>query len=107
MNVMHEVSVQELEALKDSNAEFFLLDVRDQWEFDECNLGGHLIPLVELPKRLNELDPNQHIIVHCQMGGRSSRATAFLQDQGFKQVSNLKGGIKAWISEIDPSLFKE
>ncbi|MDR3492215.1 MAG: rhodanese-like domain-containing protein [Gammaproteobacteria bacterium] len=101
---LHEVSVQELQAMKESGADIFILDVRDQWEFDKCNLGGHLIPIKELPERLNELDPNKHIIVHCQMGGRSSRAAMFLMERGFKNVSNLHGGIKAWATEIDPNM---
>jgi sulfur-carrier protein adenylyltransferase/sulfurtransferase len=103
-HMINEVSVQELKNLKETGADIFILDVRDQWENDICNLGGHLIPLKELPTRLNELNPNQHIIVHCQMGGRSSRAAAYLQEQGFKQVSNLRGGIKAWATEIDPDM---
>jgi rhodanese-related sulfurtransferase len=102
--MIHEVSVQELQSLKESGADIFILDVRDQWEHDICNLNGHLIPLKELPNRLNELNPVQHIIVHCQMGGRSSRAALYLQEQGFKQVSNLRGGIKAWATEIDPNM---
>ena len=101
---LHEVSVQELEALKNIGADFFLLDVSDPWEYEICNLEGHLIPIKELPARLNELNPNQHIIVHCQMGGRSSRAAAFLLEQGFTKVSNLRGGIKAWATEIDPNM---
>jgi rhodanese-related sulfurtransferase len=96
-----EISVQELEALKAVDPDCFILDVRDQWEFAEYNLGGHLIPLAELPARLGELDKNQEIIVHCQMGGRSSRAVAYLLDQGFTKVKNLRGGIKAWEQEID------
>lgn len=103
MNI-HEVSVQELQALKEANADFFLLDVREPEEFNTCNLGGHLIPLKELPARLGELNPNQHIIIHCQGGGRSSRAVQFLQEHGFTNVSNLKGGIKAWAKEIDPNM---
>ena len=101
---IHEVSVQELQDLKESGADFFLLDVRDPWENEICNLGGHLIPIKELPDRLKELNPNQHIIVHCQMGGRSSRAAAYLLEQGFTKVSNLRGGIKAWATEIDPNM---
>ncbi len=106
MNVedLHQVTVQELQALKESNADFFLLDVRDAWENEICNLDGHLIPIKELPNRLNELNPEQHIIVHCQMGGRSSRAALYLIEQGFKNVSNLQGGIKAWATEIDPKM---
>src|SRR5437773_5389436 len=99
-----EISVQELQALKESQADFCLLDVRDESEFDVCNLEGRLIPLAELPKRLNELNREQQIIVHCQGGGRSSRAVAFLLEQGFSDVRNLRGGIRAWAQEIDPKM---
>jgi rhodanese-related sulfurtransferase len=99
-----EISVQELKALKDAKTDFFILDVRDPWENEVCNLGGHLIPLAELPDRLTELDRKKMIIVHCQMGGRSSRAVAFLLEQGFQNVRNLRGGIKAWAREIDPNM---
>jgi rhodanese-related sulfurtransferase len=102
--MMPEISVQELQALRDADADFMILDVRDPWEFEERNLGGHLIPIKELPNRLQELDKNKQIIVHCQMGGRSSRATAYLLEQGFKNVFNLRGGIQAWAREIDPNM---
>ncbi len=103
MNVP-EITVQELRALREAKADFFLLDVRDPWEYEERNLGGHLIPLRELPDRLHELDPKKPIIVHCQMGGRSSRAVAYLLENGFTDVRNLRGGIQAWAKEIDPSM---
>lgn len=99
-----EISVQELQALREAKADFTLLDVRDKWEYDVCNLGGKLIPLSELPERMKELNPNQQIIVHCQMGGRASRAVAYLLENNFKNVSNLRGGIKAWAKEIDPTM---
>ena len=97
--MINEISVQELQDLRESGADIVIVHVRDPWEHDICNLGDLLIPLKELPNRLNELNRDKHIIVHCQMGGRSSRATAYLQEQGFKQVSNLRGGIKAWAAE--------
>lgn len=99
-----EISVQELQALKESGADFIILDVRDLWEYQICNLGGQLIPYRELPLRFTELDREKQIIVHCQMGGRSSRAVAFLLEQGFTKVFNLRGGIKAWTAEIDPKM---
>jgi rhodanese-related sulfurtransferase len=102
-----EISVHELQALREAKSNFLILDVRDPWEYEEYNLGGHLIPLKELPDRLNELDPKQQIIVHCQMGGRSSRAVTFLLEQGFKNVHNLRGGIKAWGREFDPNMPQE
>lgn len=101
-----EISVQELEALRNANADVFILDVRNPDEFALCNLNGHLIPFNELPARLNELDPNAHIVVHCHAGGRSRRATEFLLQQGFKKVFNLRGGITAWANEIDPTMAK-
>jgi sulfur-carrier protein adenylyltransferase/sulfurtransferase len=102
-----EVSVQELEALYKANADIFILDVRNPDEYAICHLeDSHLIPLKELPSRLNELNPNQHIIIHCHAGGRSRRATEFLIQQGFKNVCNLRGGITAWANEIDSVMAK-
>lgn len=103
---VREISVQELEALRNANADFFLLDVRNPDEYATYNLGGHLIPFSELPLRLEELNPEQQIIIHCQSGGRSKRATEFLMSQGFRHVFNLKGGAMAWANEIDTSIKK-
>ncbi len=99
-----EISVQELQALRQADADFFLLDVRNPNEYAICHLNGHLIPLNELPSRLNELNPEQHIVVHCHAGGRSARATEFLIQHGFKNVCNLRGGVTAWSNEIDPAM---
>src|SRR5687767_10381591 len=96
-----EITVQELEALKNAGADVFILDVRNPDEYAIANLGGHLIPINELPMRLDELNKNQHIVVHCQAGGRSKRATEFLLSQGFTHVQNLKGGMNAWLTEIE------
>jgi rhodanese-related sulfurtransferase len=101
-----EISVQELDALRKANADIFILDVRNPDEFALCNLNGHLIPFNELSTRLDELNPEQKIIIHCHAGGRSRRATEYLIQQGFKQVFNLRGGITAWANEIDPAMPK-
>lgn len=101
-----EISVQELEALRNANADFLLLDVRNADEYALCNLDGKLIPMNELPDRINELDKTQQIIIHCHAGGRSRRATEFLIQQGFEKVFNLRGGITAWANEIDPKMPK-
>jgi rhodanese-related sulfurtransferase len=101
-----EISVQELDALRQAGADVFILDVRNPDEFAICNLSGHLIPFAELPTRLNELNPKQHIVIHCHAGGRSRRATEYLLSQGFKNVQNLRGGITAWANEIDPKMRK-
>jgi adenylyltransferase/sulfurtransferase len=81
--------------------------VRERSEAAICSLpGARLIPLGELSRRLDELDPSAEIVVHCKSGGRSARAVAMLEEKGFAQVSNLTGGILSWINEIDPSLAR-
>ena len=83
----------------------FLLDVRNPEEIQICRIAGStVIPLPELPNRLDELDPSQPIVVHCKSGMRSAKAAALLRSAGFPRVKNLTGGILAWINEVDPSL---
>jgi sulfur-carrier protein adenylyltransferase/sulfurtransferase len=84
----------------------FVLDVREPNEYQICNLGGHLIPLNDLPKRVSELDSSKEIVVHCKMGGRSAKAVDYLKQQGFTNVHNLVGGINAWAERIDPTMAK-
>ena len=84
----------------------FILDVREPHEYQICNLNGHLIPLRDLPQRVNELDSAREIVAHCRSGKRSADAVAFLQQAGFRKIWNLKGGILAWSDEVDPSVPK-
>jgi sulfur-carrier protein adenylyltransferase/sulfurtransferase len=101
-----EIQVEELKRRIDAKDDFFLLDVREPHEYQICNLGGYLIPLNDLPKRVGELDSNKEIVVHCKMGGRSAKAVAFLQQAGFAKVHNLAGGITAWSDRVDPKVPK-
>ncbi len=103
---MPSITVEELKQLRDSGKEPFLLDVREPHEYQICNLGGHLIPLNDLPKRVNELDSSREIVVHCKMGGRSAKAVDFLRQSGFTKVKNLTGGINAWAEKVDPKVPK-
>ena len=101
-----EIQVEELKRRLDAGENIFVLDVREPHEYQICNIGGHLIPLNELPKRMNELDSSREIVAHCKMGGRSAKAVQFLRQAGFQKVSNLKGGITAWADRIDPKMPK-
>ena len=103
---MAEISVEELKKKLDNKEDVFILDVREPHEYQICNLNGHLIPLGDLPKRVGELDSSREIVAHCKMGGRSAKAVAFLQQAGFKKVSNLTGGITAWAERVDPKMPK-
>jgi adenylyltransferase/sulfurtransferase len=101
-----EISVEELKRRLDAKEDIFILDVREPHEYQICNINGHLIPLNDLPKRVNELDPEQEMVVHCKMGGRSAKAVEFLHKSGFTKAKNLTGGILAWSDKIDPKVPK-
>ncbi len=101
-----EIQPEELKRRMDAGEKLFILDVREPHEYQIANLGGHLIPLGDLPKRVRELDPNREIIAHCKLGGRSAQAVDFLRQQGFKNVHNLTGGINAWSEKVDPNVPK-
>jgi adenylyltransferase/sulfurtransferase len=100
------ISVEELKKKMDAKADIFILDVREPHEYQICNLKGYLIPVGDLPKRVNELDSSREIIAHCKMGGRSAKAVNFLRRSGFKKVYNLTGGITAWAEKVDPTMPK-
>src|SRR5580658_9018667 len=101
-----DIQVEELKRRLDKGDDIFVLDVREPHEYQICNLGGHLIPLGDLPKRVSELDSSREIVAHCRSGKRSADAVEFLQKAGFKKIWNLKGGILAWSDEVDPSVPK-
>jgi len=100
------ISVQELQRrLAETTKPFTLLDVRESFEHDICNLpDAKLIPLGELPDRVDELDSKAEILVHCKVGGRSLEAVKFLRSNGFENVTNVAGGINAWSKEVDESV---
>jgi len=101
-----EIQVEELKRRLDAGEDIFVLDVREPHEYQICNIGGHLIPLGDLPKRVNELDTSREIVAHCKMGGRSAKAVQFLRQTGFTKVKNLTGGITAWADRVDPKMPK-
>jgi adenylyltransferase/sulfurtransferase len=103
---MLDMTPEELKQRLDAGDDLFVLDVREPNEYQICNLGGHLIPLNDLPKRVSELDSSREIVVHCKMGGRSAKAVDFLRQSGFGKVHNLAGGIQAWAERVDPKMPK-
>ena len=89
---------QELKTLIDSKADFLLLDVREEWEYEECHIGGLNIPLNSLPFRLQEIASwkSKMIVIHCKAGTRGRTGTKYLLRHGFKNVKNLEGGITSY-----------
>jgi sulfur-carrier protein adenylyltransferase/sulfurtransferase len=99
-----EITVDELKRNLDRRDAIVLLDVREPHEYQIANLGGKLIPLNDLPKRVHELDSSDEIVVYCASGIRSGKAVKFLKEVGFKKVKNLVGGINAWADKIDQTM---
>jgi len=103
---LHEISVSELQKLR-KDGSVFVVDVRSRDEYDYANIAPDLlVPLDELMERMPELSSHQndHVVVMCRSGARSAQACNYLIHQGFSNVSNLRGGIRAWSVEVDPSV---
>jgi rhodanese-related sulfurtransferase len=82
-----------------------VLDVREPWEHATAHIEGSvLVPMGEIPSRLQELDPDAHIVTVCHAGVRSMNVAVWLRNQGLERVQSLRGGIDAWSREIDPAV---
>jgi len=106
-NVAGEIDPIQVKARLDRGEDFQLIDVREPFEHKIASIAqAKLIPLGELPKRLDEVDREREIVVLCKMGGRSAKAAEFLCQSGFRNVLNMTGGILAWSDKVDKSVPK-
>lgn len=83
-----------------------LIDVREPWEAKAASAQGSiLIPMSQFAVRAHqELDPEDHLLILCKLGGRSLSVTNWLRQQGFEKAQSVAGGIDAWARQIDPSI---
>jgi phage shock protein E len=96
LNLGDTVDVNTVARIKD-HKDVYLLDVREQWEYDEGHIPGvTLIPMADVPARISEIPTDKEVIVTCRTGNRSSQVTDFLRQNGFDNVHNMSGGIVAW-----------
>ena len=96
LDLAPEVDVHTVAQVKDRD-DVYLLDVREQWEYDEGHIPGvTLLPLGEVPARMSEIPTDKEVIVTCRSGNRSGQAVDFLRQNGFDNVHNMQGGIVAW-----------
>ena len=99
-----EITPVELKRRLDAGDDLLVLDVREPNEYQINRIpGSTLIPLGELPRRYQELDPDREIVAQCKMGGRSAQAVDYLRSVGFTRIKNLRGGVLEWIDKVDPS----
>lgn len=100
------IDVKSLYELLKGSEKIVLIDCREKDEYEYCRIeGSQLIPLSQFSERaLKELNPENEIYIHCHHGGRSRRACEFLEENGFKNTTNVVGGIDAWSLSVDPSV---
>ncbi len=99
-----EISVTQTKQLLDDGADFFLVDCREQNEWDYVNIeAAELFPLSNIQARVGELEDHkeQHIVILCHHGVRSLQLAQWLRQQGYSQAQSMAGGIDAWSQEID------
>lgn len=102
--VVREITVQELDKWLKDKEDFQLIDVREAEELAEANIGGKHIPVGDIITRKNEINEDKKTAILCRSGRRSEYAVYQLQQLGFENLFNVKGGIIAYSKEIDPSL---
>lgn len=102
---MKEISVLELKKKIDDKEDFQLIDVREEYEYDICNLKGELIPMAFVLDNADKISRDKPVVIHCKSGRRSAVIINELEKKfGFTNLYNLKGGILEYAQEIDPSL---
>ena len=102
--MVRRISATELKAMRDRGDPLTLIDVRQPEEYAIARIGGGvLIPMMELPVRLGEIQPDDGapVVVYCHHGVRSLKAAYFLAQSGLDNVASLDGGIEAWSLYVD------
>lgn len=101
---MREFNAEELRHYLESNKPF-LLDVRQPWEYDVCRLDNStLIPMGKIPAEMDMLDKDRETVVICHHGIRSRQVGYYLEQAGFSNIINLKGGVNGWAHQVDNTM---
>ena len=90
--------------LMQKGVKFLLLDWREPWEYQTAHIeGATLIPMQEIPQKLNDIPKDRPVVIYCHAGVRSFNAASWLKRQGVNALS-MSGGIDQWSKEIDPTV---
>ena len=101
----YEITPKEVSQRQERNEELILLDVREPWERQTASITPSVhIAMSDIPACMQELDPEEHIVVYCHHGVRSLSVTDWLRKQGYEKVQSMSGGIERWSLEIDPGV---
>jgi sulfur-carrier protein adenylyltransferase/sulfurtransferase len=104
---LKEISVRDLYDWQVKGKKFRLIDVREPSEYKIVEIGGELIPLATIADHANQIPRDVDVVIHCKSGVRSQKAIRELEEKfGFENLYNLKGGILAYIDQVQPELTK-
>jgi rhodanese-related sulfurtransferase len=102
---MRIISALELNDAMQKGQEFEIVDVREPYEYDACNIGSLHIPMGEICNRIADLPKNKNIVIMCRSGKRAEAvANILMTDYSISNVYILDGGILAWKDQIDSTL---
>jgi sulfur-carrier protein adenylyltransferase/sulfurtransferase len=102
-----EINALELNDWQQRGEDFQIIDVREPYEYEICNIGAELIPLATVVENAGRIDRKRKVVVQCKTGNRSGKAIRELEEKfGFDNLYNLKGGILGYIDDINPGLTK-
>lgn len=90
------ITKQELNSWDEQNKSYHLIDVREEWEHAEFNIGGLNIPLSDIRKRISEIPSEDAVVLYCEKGIRSVIAIQKLEQSGYDNLYNLEGGMHKW-----------
>ena len=93
--------------INSANNKITVLDVREKWEYDICHIENSVhIPMGQITSRKDMLNKDDIVIVVCHHGIRSRMVAKYLDNEGFREVINLTGGVDAWSNEVDETMGK-
>ena len=102
-----EIDAKELHDWQTKGVDYQIIDVREPYEYEICNIGAELIPLATVATNADRIRRDKKVVVQCKTGNRSGKAIRELEDKfGFENLYNLKGGILGYIDEVNPELTK-
>ena len=102
-----EITARDLYNWQVNGKPFKLIDVREPLEYQIAQIGGELIPLASVSDHADLIPRDIDVVIHCKSGARSQKAIRELEDKfGFKNLYNLKGGILAYIDQVQPELTR-
>ena len=93
---MKQVTPVELKQWNLTGREYILVDVREDWEREQFNIGGIHIPMGNLIARKDEIPHDKDVVLYCEKGIRTVITIQRLEDYGYTNLYNLAGGMKAW-----------